>query len=410
MTNNPEEKDLRLPTHRELQFPLLRIIEELGGAPRARDAIEAVSEALDIPDEIRKLQCTTGDGRKHYVLGRRLRWTREDLCRRGFVSKEKYNRWELTEAGANHLDNCRPGVIITVYETANGTALWATAETASAVIGDGTINLILTSPPYPLNKQKSYKNLRGQEYLDWLVGLTSEWRRMLVDDGSLVLNLADVWNRGEPTVNLYQERLLIKLVDELGWFLAQRFQWINYGKIPSSEWVTVRKVRVKNVTENLFWLSKTPWPRTSVHAVRRAYSERMKKLIAQGGEYRALRPSGHGDTRGAFGRDNGGSIPFNIIEASNSASSDAYHRRCREHGLPAHPARFPRQIPRFFIELLTERGHKVYDPFYGSGETGAAAEELGREWLGSERSLKYLSGSKFKFDSYDNTAPWLCPI
>lgn len=410
MSNSPDDTNPRLPSHRELQFPLLRIIEELGGAPRACDAVEAVADALDIPDEVRKLKCTTGDGRTHYLFSRRVRWCREDLCRRGFVSKEKYNRWELTASGANHLDNCRPGVIITVYETDKGAALWATAETASAVIGNGTINLILTSPPFPLNKPKSYGNLRGQEYLDWLVSLTSEWKRMLVNDGSLVLNLADVWNRGEPTVNLYQERLLIRLVDELGLYLCQKFQWISRGKIPSSEWVTVRKVRVKNVTENLFWLSKTPWPRTRIGAVRRAYSERMKKLIEKGGEYRTLRPSGHGDTRGAFGRDNGGSTPYNIIEATNSASADAYHRLCKQHGLPAHPARWPKTVPRFFIEFLTEPGQTVYDPFFGSGETGAAAEELGREWLGTERALKYLSGSKFNFAARHNAAPWLCPI
>lgn len=410
MSEGQKEDGPRMPSRRELTFPLLQIIEELGGAPKASEAVDAVAERLGVTKEATEITRRCANGRRHKVFANLCRWIRQDHVRRGFISNERRNRWELTAAGANLLENCRPGVVITLYETDSGTALWATAEAAAAVIGDDTINLILTSPPYPLNKPKSYGNLRGQAYLDWLLDLSSEWKRMLVDDGSLVLNLGEVWNRGEPTVNLYQERLLIKLVDDLGFNLAQKFVWVNRGKIPSSEWVTVRKVRVKNVTENIYWLSKTPWPRVRTGAVLRAYSDRMKKLIAKGGEYRRLRPSGHGDTRGAFGRDNGGSLPFNIIEASNSASSDEYHRSCREQQLPCHPARFPREIPRFFIEMLTEPGQIVYDPFYGSGETGAAAEELGREWLGSERALKYLSGSKFNFPSRRNAAPWICHL
>lgn len=137
---------------------------------------------------------------------------------------------------------------------------------------------------------------------------------------------------------------------------------------------------------------------------------RMRKLIGKGGEFGKLRPSGHGDTKGAFGKDNCGSIPSNLFTATNSASTDYYHRQCRLHGLESHPARWPAAIPRLFVKMLTHEGDSVFDPFFGSGVTGEVCEQLKRKWIGSDRSLVYLSGSKFKMPPYRNMAPGLCAL
>jgi site-specific DNA-methyltransferase (cytosine-N4-specific) len=388
----------------------MQAVEHFGGKAPARDVVEAVAEHLEISPAVREQTTTVGDGRVINTFSRRVRWTRQDAVRRGFISGEKYKLWELTEKGRSHLKNIRPGIVITIYETDKGTALWAEAEAAAGVIADNCVNLLISSPPYPLNRQKTYGNLRGQEYLDWLVALASEWKRMLVDDGSMIINLGPVWNKGEPTQSLYQERLLLRLVDDLGLHLAQRFYWSNPGAIPSSEWVTIRRVRVKNTVESIFWLSKSSNPKADNRRVLLPYSDRMHKLIAKGGEYRRLRPSGHGDTKGAFGRDNGGSIPSNLIISANSSASDYYHRQCREHGLPPNPAQWPEPLPEFFIKLCTEPGDIIYDPFFGGGRLGQICERLGRNWIGSDKSLAFLSGSKFNQSSYINRAPNLCAI
>lgn len=162
--------------------------------------------------------------------------------------------------------------------------------------------------------------------------------------------------------------------------------------------------------ETTWWLSKSENPKANNKNVLLPYSPRMEKLIACGGEFRRETPAGHGATRGAFGRDNGGSIPNNMLTANNSTSSDYYHRQCRAHGLFPHPATWARQVPEFFIKLLTDEGDTVYDCFGGSNVTGAVAEELNRRWLISEKSLTYLSGSKFRFSQYENVAPDLCSI
>lgn len=401
-----------LPSHKQLLLPVMESVRDLGGAARSRDVVGAVADKLELPDEVRNARGVVS-GREVNLFARRVRWVRQDGIRRQFLSAEGYGRWQLTESGKSYLQNIQPGFIITIYETDLGRALWAEAEAAAGVIDDNSVNLIITSPEYPLLKPKVYGNRTGQEYLDWLCDLASEWNRMLVDDGSLVLNVGPVWQRGQPIESVYMERLLLKLVDEIGFHLAQRTYFENPGKVPSSQWVTVRRVRVKNVIEPIWWLSKTENPKADNRRVLLPYSERMRKLIAKGGQQRGWEnrtPAGHSGTEGGFGRNNGGSIPSNLLRATNADSSGYYHRMCRQHGLPPHPGRFPRAIPEFYIKLLTEPGDLCYDPLSGSNEVGSVAEELGRRWLASEKALTYISGSKFKIPGYRNVAPDLCAI
>lgn len=403
---------MKLPSHKQLLLPVIQTVDKLGGSASPRDVVEAVADHLELSDDVRNARGSVS-GRDVNLFARRVRWVRQDGIRRGFLSAEQYGKWQLTRGGRNYLRNIRPGFVVTIYETDCGTALWAEAEAAAATIDNEVINLIITSPEYPLLKPKHYGNRTGQKYIDWLTELASEWRRMLVDDGSLVLNVGPVWKRGQPTQSLYQERLLLRLVDEVGLHLAQRCYFNNPSKVPSSEWVTVRKVRVKNVIEDVLWLSKSPHPKADTRNVLLPYSPRMRKLIARGGQKRGWEnrtPSGHSGTIGGFSKDNGGSIPTNLLTATNSTSSDYYHRQCKEHGISPHPATWPREIPEFFIKMLTEPGDVVYDPLAGSGTTAMVCEDLERRWVSSERSLSYVSGSKFRIRHYNNLAPHLCAI
>ena len=74
-----------------------------------------------------------------------------------------------------------------------------------------------------------------------------------------------------------------------------------------------------------------------------------------------------------------------------------YLFRCREAKLPIHPARFPPELPDFFIRFLTEPGQTVLDPFAGSNVTGQVAERLGRKWIAVEISADYVAGSRLRF-------------
>jgi site-specific DNA-methyltransferase (cytosine-N4-specific) len=129
----------------------------------------------------------------------------------------------------------------------------------------------------------------------------------------------------------------------------------------------------------------------------------MLDLLANGYDAK-LRPSGH-DISDKFGRNNGGSVPPNLLALANTESNGRYQDYCREKGLPIHPARFPATIPEYFIRLLTDPGDVVLDPFAGSCVTGEAAEYTLRRWMCCEISKPYLEGAVARFDDQPERKP-----
>ena len=245
---------------------------------------------------------------------------------------------------------------------------------------DASVDLIMTSPPFGLVRKKSYGNVDADNYVTWFRPFGLEFHRILKPHGSLVIDIGGAWNRGQPTRSLYHFELLIMLCKDLGFFLAQEIFWWNPSKLPTpAEWVTVRRVRVKDAVNCVWWLSKTPWPKASNRRVLVPYSDSMKSLLKNG--YKAKkRPSGH-DISTKFNINNNASIPPNLLAIPNTESNSLYLRYCKERGLPQHPARFPSDVPEFFIRMLTDPGDLVFDPFAGSCVTGEVADRLKRKWI-----------------------------
>jgi len=260
-----------------------------------------------------------------------------------------------------------------------------------------SVNLILTSPPYALHFKKEYGNVDKAAYVEWFRPFAEQILRVLKSDGSFVLNIGGSYNAGSPTRSLYHFRLLLLLCDELGFHLAQECFWYNPAKLPSpAEWVTVRRIRIKDSVEYIWWFSKSAFPNADNRKVLTEYSSDMRRLIERG--YRAKdRPSGHKITS-KFQKDHGGAIPSNVIERGNNESNSEYIKRCAAAGQKPHPARFPAALPEFFIRMLTDTGGVVIDPFAGSNTTGAVAEGLGRKWLSFERERTYVVNSALRFD------------
>ncbi len=260
----------------------------------------------------------------------------------------------------------------------------------------GSVNLIMTSPPFGLVRKKEYGNVDADLYLDWFKPFAEQFKRVLTDSGSLVIDIGGAWNPGLPTRSLYHFKLLIMLCEEFGFHLAQEYFWWNPSKLPTpAEWVNVRRVRVKDAVNTVWWLSKTPWPKASNKRVLQPYSQSMKDLLAKG--YKAkLRPSGH-DISDKFSKNNGAAIPPNLLAIPNTESNSAYIRYCEQIGVKVHPARFPAELPEYFIRMLTDKGDLVVDPFGGSCITGEVAGKLLRQWVCCELVEDYLRGGVGRF-------------
>jgi len=294
-----------------------------------------------------------------------------------------------------------------VYTTLGGAAYMADALEVLRRLPDSSVNAVITSPPYALHFKKAYGNADKADYVAWMIPFAREVRRVLTDDGSFVLNIGGSYNKGAPTRSLYHFKLLIALVEELGFHLAQECFWFNPAKMPTpAEWVNVRRMRVKDSVEYVWWLSKTEWPKANNRNVLKPYSDDMLRL-AQRGVRTTTRPSGHAIKASFASADAGGAIPANVVEEDvpsdmlkfgNNAANDRYTERCKAAGLKIHPARFPAALPEFFIKLVTEPGDLVLDPFAGSNTTGAVAEGLGRRWIAIDQVAEYLRASSFRFE------------
>ncbi len=148
------------------------------------------------------------------------------------------------------------------FKTAFGAAYCGKAEELLPGLADESVDLIFTSPPYALHFKKAYGNVDQNEYVDWFLGFTSEFRRVLKPSGSMVINIGGSWRPGHPVRSLCHFELLIRLVREHGLHLAQEFFWHNPAKLPApAEWGTVRRIRVKDSVEALWWLSKSTQPK-----------------------------------------------------------------------------------------------------------------------------------------------------
>lgn len=282
------------------------------------------------------------------------------------------------------------------HKTTHGRIMLGNSLDLMQETAEQSVDLIMTSPPFGLVRKKEYGNADAHDYLDWFRPFAEGFKRVLKDNGSLVIDIGGAWIPGQPTRSLYHFKLLIMLCEEYGFHLAQEFYWWSPSKLPTpAEWVNVRRIRVKDAINCVWWLSPTPWPRASNRRVLQPYSDSMRDLLKNG--YKAkMRPSGH-DISEKFAIDNGASIPPNLIALPNTESNSFYLRYCKDLGIKAHPARYPADLPEYFIRMLTNKGDTVLDPFGGSCVTGEVCERLARRWTCVDLEEEYLRGALGRF-------------
>ncbi len=279
----------------------------------------------------------------------------------------------------------------------------------------GQVDLIFTSPPFPLNRKKKYDNLQGRAYLRWLRALAPLFRQFLKPTGSIVIEVGNSWQPGNPVMSTLALESLLAFLRKGKLHLCQQLIWHNPARLPSpAQWVTVERIRLKDAYTHLWWMSPSVRPKADNRRVLVEYSAAMKELLAKKSYNPGPRPSEHHIGQTSFLKNNRGAIPSsvlkigsddpngdaqpsNVITMANTHATTDYLTHCREHDIEPHPARMPIGLAEFFIKFLTEPGDLVLDPFGGSNTTGAAAERLGRRWVTIEPNPDYVKGSRGRF-------------
>jgi len=272
------------------------------------------------------------------------------------------------------------------------------------------VQLVFTSPPFPLNTKKKYGNLQGEEYIEWFSQFAPLFRDFVAPNGSIVVEIGNAWEPGRPVMSTLVLRALLRFLEAGRLNLCQEFIWYNPARLPSPvQWVNVERIRVKDAFTRIWWMSPSDRPKADNRRVLREYSASMKKLIETGKYNAGPRPSEHHIGKSSFKTNNNGAIPPNVLDAddapslstllkgTNTHSNDQYQLFCRDRGIPLHPARMPADLVEFFIRFLSDEGDLVLDPFAGSNTTGAVAEKLGRRWISCEANWEYASSSIARF-------------
>ncbi|MDX4975398.1 DNA-methyltransferase [Myroides odoratimimus] len=282
----------------------------------------------------------------------------------------------------------------------------------------GKINLIVTSPPFPLNNKKKYGNEKGEEYLNWFINMAPIFSDLLTEDGSLVIEIGNAWEPERPVQSLLHLECLLGMVKhpQANLRLIQEFICYNPSKLPSpAQWVTVNRLRTVDSYTHVWWIAKNDFPKADNSKVLRPYSKSMEQLLKRQSYNSGKRPSEHQISESGFLKDNGGSIahnffemepidekrdvrlPHSVLSFSNTNSNDHFLKTCREQGITPHPARMSGGLVNFFIQFLTDEGDLILDPFSGSNTTGYCAEKLNRNWISFEIEDNYIEQAKLRF-------------
>ncbi|WP_345291128.1 site-specific DNA-methyltransferase [Flavobacterium hankyongi] len=282
----------------------------------------------------------------------------------------------------------------------------------------GKVNLIITSPPFPLNNKKQYGNEKGEEYLKWFIDMAPIFSDLLTEDGSLVIEIGNAWEPERPVQSLLHLECLFGLVKhpKANLRLIQEFICYNPSKLPSpAQWVTVNRLRTVDSYTHVWWIAKNDFPKADNSKVLRPYSKSMQSLLKKQKYNAGKRPSEHNISETGFLKDNGGSIahnffeleqvddnrevrlPHSVLSFSNTSSNDYYLKMCREKNIKPHPARMSGGLVNFFIEFLTDEDDLILDPFSGSNTTGYCAEKLNRNWMSFEVKEDYIEQACIRF-------------
>ena len=297
-----------------------------------------------------------------------------------------------------------------VYRTALGRSILGKAEDVllSPVYAEDLerkVDLLFTSPPFPLNRKKRYGNEQGETYVNWLVNFAPLFKKLLKPRGSIVLELGNAWEPGRPVMSTLALKALLAFLERGEFVLCQQFVWYNPARLPSpAQWVNIERIRVKDAYTHLWWMALTDRPHADNRQVLTKYSKSMENLLKRQKYNTGKRPSEHHIGEKSFLKDNVGAIPSNLITLANTQASSDYLNYCRKHKLRPHPARMPSGLAEFFVKFLTKPKELVLDPFAGSNTTGAVAEDLGRRWLAIEPNESYLEGSRGRFGLFNGAA------
>lgn len=240
---------------------------------------------------------------------------------------------------------------------------------------DNSFDLIVTSPPYADQRNKTYGGINPDKYVEWFVSRSAQFLRVLKPSGTFVLNIKEKAEDGERHVYVLE---LILALRRQGWLWTEEYIWhkknCHPGKWPNrfrDAWercLQFNKQRHFKMFQDEVMVPMGDWAKVRLKSLGKNDVVRFDSRVG----------SGFGKNIANWvGRDM--AYPDNVLYFATECSNRK------------HSATFPKALPEWFIKLFTEPGDWVLDPFMGSGTTNIVARQLGRNSVGIDNQAEYVA-------------------
>jgi DNA modification methylase len=234
-----------------------------------------------------------------------------------------------------------------------------------AEVKDGSVQLIVTSPPYNVGKGYTLYNDKRElaAYLAFVNRVWIECKRVLCKGGRIAVNISDTWR--QPYIPLHA--LIVQQFLELGFLMRGVIYWDKGASVGVStawgSWRSASNPTLRDVGEYILIFCKDSFKLESENRISTVTSPQFTTYTKSLWSFPTADPKKEG-----------------------------------------HPAPFPDELPKRLIQLYTYLGDTVLDPFLGSGTTCKVAKAWGRRSIGYEIDESYRPVIEAKIAKAENLA------
>ena len=242
-------------------------------------------------------------------------------------------------------------------------------------IPDGSINLVVTSPPYAMQRKNQYGGVNEVDYPNWTVEYMRTLRPKLSEGASVFINIRPHLKNGVISDYTLKTRLALR---EDGWYENEEIIWIKPDSPPLGS-----TKRPRRSWESIHWFSMNRQP----YCDTKANGVESDRIGFENGKHE------HGGSSHIHAGQNkskkGISRSRDYIEVGTGKVEKNIN----------HPAMFPVQVPEHLIRMCSKNEGVVLDMFMGSGTTGVACKNLNRNFIGMELDEEYFKIAQSRIES-----------
>jgi site-specific DNA-methyltransferase (adenine-specific) len=247
-------------------------------------------------------------------------------------------------------------------------------------LNDDSIQTIITSPPYAEQRKKLYGGIPAENFPGWTCSWMNAFRKKLKNNGSIFIVIRPHIEDGQISDYVLKTRLAVR---EAGWIECEELIWFKSDAPPLGS-----TKRPRRAWESILWFSQLKNPFCDLKACGNEQSTRT-------GGFQGSDRFGQGGDSPIAAKQN------RILKEGTSRCSDVI--RATIATIPRgvkHPAMFPAGVPEFLIKTFSKEGDLILDPFCGSSQTGIAALNNNRNYIGIDNFPEYIEISKNRLTSH----------